>query len=187
MVVLRAKCVFIGDAGVGKTSIEQFFNSDGAHFPKTYGITTSVELNVKAVNIPDSEDVVELFLFDCPGNSTFNDLADEALAGATFVVIVYDVSKADSFEHCRAWCERMRAHAGPSVLGGVLIGNKLDLAQRREVTEEQVQQLASDYDLDTFECSAKAGRDVETPFHFMAGMLHAAYQEKVKSFQATAE
>lgn len=70
--VLRCKVVVVGDACCGKTALTQVFCSGGATYPKNYMMTVGAELSVRQVPIPDTSAVVELFLFDCAGQSVFN-------------------------------------------------------------------------------------------------------------------
>lgn len=70
--VLRCKVVLVGDACCGKTALTQVFCSGGATYPKNYLMTVGAELSVKQVPIPNTSTVVELFLFDCAGQSVFN-------------------------------------------------------------------------------------------------------------------
>lgn len=78
--VLREKVVVVGDASVGKTSLARMFNSGGQDFPKNYVMTSSVELCVKEVPIPDTNVFVDLFLYDMAGQSVFNQVSVEQSA-----------------------------------------------------------------------------------------------------------
>ena len=74
LVVLRCKLVIVGDATVGKTALSQVFHSGGPTFPKNYMMTVGAEFMSKQVPIPDTNAVVELYIFDCAGQSIFNQL-----------------------------------------------------------------------------------------------------------------
>ena len=74
LVVLRCKIVIVGDAGVGKTALTQVFHSGGPTFPKNYMMTVGAEFLSKQVPIPNTNAVVELYIFDCAGQSIFNQL-----------------------------------------------------------------------------------------------------------------
>ncbi|XP_015215066.2 intraflagellar transport protein 27 homolog isoform X3 [Lepisosteus oculatus] len=71
MVKLRAKCILVGDAAVGKSALSQMFRSDGSHFQKNYSMTAGVEVLTRTVHIPDTSDGVELFIFDSAGKEVF--------------------------------------------------------------------------------------------------------------------
>ncbi|XP_072862843.1 intraflagellar transport protein 27 homolog isoform X5 [Chlorocebus sabaeus] len=66
-----------GDPAVGKTALAQIFRSDGAHFQKSYTLTTGMDLVVKTVPVPDTGDSVELFIFDSAGKELFSEMLDK--------------------------------------------------------------------------------------------------------------
>ncbi|KAE8611666.1 hypothetical protein XENTR_v10012551 [Xenopus tropicalis] len=80
MVKLSAKCIVAGDTTVGKSTLVQLFRSDGSHFPKNYSMTTSMEVSVKNVQIPDTGDSVELFLCDSPGKAIFYEVTEKLVS-----------------------------------------------------------------------------------------------------------
>ena len=70
------KCALLGDAAVGKSAICKALTSDGAEFPKNYGMTTSVELSYKTLKIEHSDDEVCLILTDLAGEDVFETLIE---------------------------------------------------------------------------------------------------------------
>jgi transport family protein 27 len=154
--VLRAKCVVVGDAAVGKTALVQNFVSDGTKFPKNYSMTMGVDIQVKAVHIPDTQTTVELYIYDTAGKGVFADFVPEYWENPGLVMVAYDVSQGESFESCVKWLERVRAQkpAVETQLPGVLVACKCDLEARREVSEERGRELAASKDLVYFETSA---------------------------------
>ena len=87
----------VGESAVGKTSICHQLSSDGTDFPKNYLTTTLSDVLVKSIKIPDSNDLVELFLIDSSGNSIYHDLLKECWSQSNLIVAVYDVTKEESF------------------------------------------------------------------------------------------
>lgn len=106
---LRAKCVVVGDSTVGKSALCQAFHSDGSHFPKNYTMTTGVELLVKHVNIPDSKDSVELYMYDSAGKEIFAEHVQNFWEQPSVVMVVYDVTSETSFSSCAKWLERVKS------------------------------------------------------------------------------
>ncbi len=75
---LCGQVAVVGDPQVGKTSLcQQLSSSDGTNFPKNYLMTTCMEVHVRSVNIPDTNDAVELFLADCSGRDIYKDMLEE--------------------------------------------------------------------------------------------------------------
>ncbi|XP_041093765.1 intraflagellar transport protein 27 homolog isoform X1 [Polyodon spathula] len=109
MVKLRARCAVAGDASVGKSALTQLLRSDGTHFQKNYTMTAGVEIVVKTVNIPDSSDSVELYLFDSAGKEVFADVLEKQWGELSALCLVFDITSEPSFRSCAKWLERVRA------------------------------------------------------------------------------
>merc|ERR1719206_64389 len=60
-------------------------------------------MSVKNVNIPESPDVVEMFLYDSAGKEVFEDIVDHHSESAEMAMLVYDVSNIDSFKNIQKW------------------------------------------------------------------------------------
>lgn len=94
--VLQAKVAVVGDSSVGKTSVCHQISSDGTDFPKNYLMTTLCDVLVKSVKIPDTNDLVELYLMDSSGNEVYNETLKECWSQSNLIVAVFDVTKEDS-------------------------------------------------------------------------------------------
>ncbi|KAL4240469.1 Intraflagellar transport protein 27 [Mactra antiquata] len=110
--LLRAKCIVVGDSTCGKSSVCQVFHSDNSFFPKNYTMTTGVELLVKQVNIPDTKDSVELYLYDAAGKELFSDYVSKFFDHPSLIAVVYDCTSESSFSSCEKWIQRVR-HESP--------------------------------------------------------------------------
>jgi GTPase SAR1 family protein len=71
-------------------------------------MTQGVEYNIKEVKIPDSNTTVELHLLDIAGQSIFKDIALELLGQANMIMLVYDVTSAESFNSLKYWLDEIR-------------------------------------------------------------------------------
>ncbi|XP_054399347.1 intraflagellar transport protein 27 homolog isoform X1 [Pongo abelii] len=179
-------CAWPGDPAVGKTALAQIFRSDGAHFQKSYTLTTGMDLVVKTVPVPDTGDSVELFIFDSPGKELFSEMLDKLWESPNVLCLVYDVTNEQSFNNCSKWLEKARSQAPGISLPGVLVGNKTDLAGRRAVDSAEARAWALGQGLECFETSVKEMENFEAPFHCLAKQFHQLYQEKVEVFRALA-
>ncbi|XP_072862841.1 intraflagellar transport protein 27 homolog isoform X2 [Chlorocebus sabaeus] len=142
-----------GDPAVGKTALAQIFRSDGAHFQKSYTLTTGMDLVVKTVPVPDTGDSVELFIFDSAGKELFSEMLDKLWESPNVLCLVYDVTSEQSFNNCSKWLEKARAQAPGTSLPGVLVGNKTDLVGRRAVDSAEARAWALGQGLECFETS----------------------------------
>ncbi|CAG5126647.1 unnamed protein product [Candidula unifasciata] len=182
--VLRCKCVIVGDSAVGKSSIAQVFHSDGAHFPKNYTMTQGVEVLVKSVNIPETQDSVEIYIYDSAGKDIFSDLVKQFWDHPSVVMVVYDCTNEASLSNSLTWLEKVRALTPDIHIPGVLLANKTDLDKRRVVTPKVGRETAQSSKLEYFECSAKEMRNVDTPFFFLANEYYKLYQERIELFSS---
>ncbi len=71
--------------------------SDGTNFPKNYLLTHLMEIHVKSINIPDTNNIVELYLNDCSGKETYTELLGECWKDTALIVAMYDVCREDTF------------------------------------------------------------------------------------------
>ncbi|KAM6972165.1 intraflagellar transport protein 27 homolog [Aplochiton taeniatus] len=184
MVKLRARCLLVGDAAVGKSALSQMFRSDGAHFQKNYSMTAGVELVVKSVNVPQTSDSVELYIFDSAGRETFVEACEKLWGQPSVMCLVFDISNEQSFTSCGPWLERVHAHCQGLQVPGVLVGNKSDLSIRREVETSVAQEWARSQGLEYHETSAKEMENCEAPFLSLAQAFHALYQDRLETFHS---
>ncbi|XP_035384311.1 intraflagellar transport protein 27 homolog [Electrophorus electricus] len=184
MVKLRARCILVGAAAVGKSALSQMFRSDGAHFQKNYDMTAGVELLMKSVNIPGTSDTVELYIFDSAGRETFVEACKKMWGQPSLVCVVFDISSQASFSSCSHWLERVRAQANGLQLPGVIVGNKSDLSVRREVDSTEAEEWARSQGLEYHETSVKEMVNCDAPFLSLAQAFYTMYQDRRQLVQA---
>ena len=165
----------MGDPAVGKSALTQMFQSNGQRFPKAYNMTCGVDLNVKAVKIPESEEAVELHIFDTAGQDVFAEMMPDYWQDAKGVVLVYDVTRPHTLDACGVWYQRVLEATGnlDTPLPGVVVANKVDLRERLAVNRQQGQQMAGSLNMPYFEASALDGYEIDAPYVALAKALHA--------------
>ncbi|KAK7144106.1 hypothetical protein R3I94_010512 [Phoxinus phoxinus] len=184
MVKLRAKCVVVGDAAVGKSTLCQMFRSDGAVFQKNYTMNVGVELLEKSVSIPDTSDTVEFYIFDSAGREPFADACENMWKQPSVVCVVFDISSEVSFTSSGRWIDRLRSHCDGLHVPGVLVGNKSDLAVRREVDGAEARAWAQTHGLEYHETCAREIGQFEAPFLSLARAFHSLYQDQMQIVQS---
>ncbi|KAE8300527.1 Intraflagellar transport protein 27-like protein [Larimichthys crocea] len=183
MVKLRARCLLVGDAAVGKSALSHMFHSDGTLFQKNYSLTTGVELLMKCVNIPETNDSVELYIIDSAGKQTLVEACEKMWGELSLLFLVFDLTSEQSFANCSHWIERVHAHCHGLHLPGVLVGNKSDLSARREVQASVAQEWAQSQGLEYHETSAKERENCDAPLLSLARAFHSLYQERRETIQ----
>lgn len=113
---------------------------------------------------------VRLQLWDTAGQERFRSLIPSYIRDSSVAVVVYDISNAKSFQNTRKWIDDVRGERGNDVII-VLVGNKTDLNDKREVTTAQGEEEAKKNGLMFIETSAKVGHNVKQLFRRIAQAL----------------
>lgn len=113
---------------------------------------------------------VRLQLWDTAGQERFRSLIPSYIRDSSVAVVVYDISSLKSFQNTRKWVDDVRGERGNDVII-VLVGNKTDLGDRREVTQQMGEEEARRCGAIFVETSAKVGANVKTLFKRIAQAL----------------
>ncbi|CAO1623236.1 unnamed protein product [Jaminaea pallidilutea] len=162
----KFKLVFLGEQSVGKTSLITRFMYDT--FDSTYQATIGIDFLSKTMYLEDR--TVRLQLWDTAGQERFRSLIPSYIRDSSVAVVVYDITNRASFQNTSKWVDDVRAERGSDVII-VLVGNKTDLGDKRQVTTEEAEAKASELNLMFIETSAKAGHNVKTLFKKIAQAL----------------
>ena len=101
--------------------------------------------------------------WDTAGQERFRTITTSYYKGAQGIVIVYDISDINSFEHVKSWMNDIDKFAKEGVFK-ILVGNKSDLIEQRQVSKERGKQLADSYGIPFIETSAKNNENIEKLF-----------------------
>ncbi|CAF1146325.1 unnamed protein product [Rotaria sordida] len=162
----KFKLVFLGEQSVGKTSLITRFMYDS--FDNTYQATIGIDFLSKTMYLEDR--TVRLQLWDTAGQERFRSLIPSYIRDSTVAVVVYDITNLNSFQQTARWIEEVRSERGNDVII-MLVGNKTDLADRRQVSTAEGEEKAKDLDVMFIETSAKAGYNVKQLFRRVASAL----------------
>lgn len=155
--------MFLGEQSVGKTSLLSRFMYDA--FDAQYKATIGIDFMSKTMYLPDR--TVRLQLWDTAGQERFRTLIPSYIRDSNVAVVVYDITNHQSFQDASKWIDDVRAERGNMVVI-VLVGNKTDLNDKREVSVEEGEQMAKDMGIIFIETSAKAGYNVKNLFKKVA-------------------
>ncbi|KAL8218320.1 hypothetical protein R6Q57_021693 [Mikania cordata] len=177
------KTVLIGDSAVGKSNLLSRFAKDEFYFDSKP--TIGVEFAYRNVKIGDK--MVKAQIWDTAGQERFRAITSSYYRGALGAMLVYDITRMGTFENLRKWLHELREH-GDRDMVIVLVGNKSDLVDSREVDIEDGQSLAQLEDLCFMETSAKENLNVEDAFLQMITKIFEIASQKsleAKEHEAT--
>ena len=115
---------------------------------------------VSKINIKIIKTIFILIQWDTAGQERFRTITTSYYKGAQGIVIVYDITDMTSFEHVKAWMNDIDKFAKEGVFK-ILVGNKCDLIDKRQVPKERGKQLADSYGIPFIETSAKSNENIE--------------------------
>ena len=161
------KYIIIGDTGVGKSCLLLQFTDK--RFQPVHDLTIGVEFGARMINIDSRQ--IKLQIWDTAGQESFRSITRSYYRGAAGALLVYDITRRETFNHLTRWLEEARANASSNMVI-MLIGNKLDLEHRRAVSFEEGRRFAEENDLIFLECSAKTAKNVEEAFCSTAGQIY---------------
>ncbi|CDH58022.1 ras-related protein rab-6a [Lichtheimia corymbifera JMRC:FSU:9682] len=165
----KYKLVFLGEQSVGKTSLITRFMYDT--FDNTYQATIGIDFLSKTMYLDDR--TIRLQLWDTAGQERFRSLIPSYIRDSSATVIVYDITNRNSFMNTTKWIDDVRAERGKDVII-ILVGNKTDIGEKRQVSVEDGEKKAKEYNVMFIETSAKAGYNVKALFrkigHALPGM-----------------
>ncbi|MHA1379857.1 MAG: Rab family GTPase [Candidatus Helarchaeota archaeon] len=158
---LFLKAVIIGDGGVGKTSL--IIRHVDKKFEKEYKPTLGFDISLKTVSLDEENASAELLIWDIGGQAIFKEIRESYLEGSHCCFLVFDLTRKETFNNIKNWTVELTRYAGD--IPRILIGNKKDLENERQVSKENIEEKARAIGaLDYFETSAKTGEGVDEAF-----------------------
>ncbi|KAM5166605.1 ras-related protein Rab-44 [Callospermophilus lateralis] len=158
--------IFLGDSNVGKTSFLHLLHQNA--FATGLAATVGVDFRIKTLMVDNK--CFALQLWDTAGQERYHSLTRQLLRKADGVVLMYDVTSQESFAHVRYWMDCLQDEgSGQAVV--LLLGNKMDCEEERQVPTEAGRQLAQDLGVSFGECSAALGHNILEPMMNLARSL----------------
>jgi len=164
------KYILVGPVAVGKSAL--LFQFTEKCFTETHDITIGVEFGTYLTNIDGQP--IKLQVWDTCGQESFRSITRSYYRGAQGVLLVYDVTRRESFEYLSSWLEECQEN-GDRNITIVLVGNKCDLTEERVISYEEGKKFADDHGILFLEASAKTAANVEEAFVRTSRLIYDKY------------
>ena len=151
IISLRQKIIFVGDSGVGKTTLINRINNE--EFKDLN--ESSVGIDYYSKNIKFRGEELTLQIWDTAGQEKYRGLIPTYARNAVLAFIIYDISSKKSFENLTEWINYLNSIEKMPM---IICGNKIDLV--RQVTKEEGEKFAKKNNLVFFEVSAKTNENM---------------------------
>lgn len=168
------KYIIIGDTGVGKSCLLLQFTDK--RFQPVHDLTIGVEFGARMITIENKP--IKLQIWDTAGQESFRSITRSYYRGAAGALLVYDITRRETFSHLTRWLEEARQNSHQAMVV-MLIGNKSDLEHRRQVSKEEGENFAKEHNLVFLETSAKTAANVEAAFVKTAEQIYGNIQSGV--------
>merc|ERR1712139_617219 len=157
------KLVLIGDSGVGKSCLLLRFADDT--YTESHISTIGVDFKIRTIQLDGK--TIKLQIWDTAGQERFRTITSSYYRGAHGIIVVYDTTDHETFEHVKTWLHEIDRYASENV-NKLLVGNKSDLTSKRKVETESAKEFADSVSIPFVETSAKNSTNVEKAFMMMA-------------------
>ena len=160
------KVLLLGNSDVGKSSI--LLRYVDSVWNETFVPTIGVDFKVKTVEIGDKK--VKMQIWDTAGQERFRNVISTYFRGGNGLLLIYDITNKDSFKNLESWLIEIEKNASENILK-ILIGNKSDLEEDREISKEEAQAFANRNGMQFMETSAKMNTNVDEAFQALGKLM----------------
>lgn len=152
---ISVRVLLIGDSNVGKSSILLRYSED--KFCSSYVPTIGIDFRSKYPKINDKS--VRIQMWDTAGQERFKGIMPAYYRNIQAAVLVYDVTNRSSYENIKNWMMEIEKNCSKAPIISLLLANKIDLEENRQVGTQEGVDLANAYGLHFFEVSASNDDD----------------------------
>nr|XP_047937252.1 ras-related protein Rab-8B [Anser cygnoides] len=124
-----------------------------------------IDFKIRTIELDGKK--IKLQIWDTAGQERFRTITTAYYRGAMGIMLVYDITNEKSFDNIKNWIRNIEEHASSDV-ERMILGNKCDMNEKRQVSKEKGEKLAIDYGIKFLETSAKSSINVEEAFFTLA-------------------
>ncbi|KAJ8399072.1 hypothetical protein AAFF_G00414510 [Aldrovandia affinis] len=174
------RLLLLGDSGVGKTCLLCRFTDNEFH--SSHISTIGVDFKMKTLEIDGIK--VRIQIWDTAGQERYQTITKQYYRRAQGIFLVYDISSERSFQHIMKWASDVDEYA-PDKVQKILIGNKSDEEQKRQVPKMEGDKLAKTYGMDFFETSACTNYNIKESFTRLTELVLQANRKELDGLRVS--
>ena len=156
----KYKILILGDSKVGKSCFLTRYADKT--YQEDYLSTIGMDYKIKNYEL-ENGDIIKLYIWDTAGQDRFRSITSNYYKGADGIILIYDITKQETFNNVRNWITSIKEEA-PAKVVLILVGNKVDDEKNRTVPQSEGEKIADEYNLPFLECSAKSDINVTETF-----------------------
>ena len=175
--MFEASLITLGDGQVGKTSLIYRYIDDTFTFD--YLSTIGIDSKKKIIKLKNNEQI-KVKIFDTAGQERFRSITSNYIKKANGILLIYSVDNPKSFENIETWYQSIYEDDNKNKLPVVLIGNKSDLEEKRQISKETGIDLAEKFGFENhfYETSCKTGENVEKAINDLVNQIYEKFGSK---------
>ena len=152
---LKLRIFTLGEAAVGKTCYILRFTDDT--FQEEHLMTAGIDLKSKIIQLDNK--IYNISLYDTAGQERYRSICYNTIKSADGIILMFDLTKQKTYDEITNWMSNIKDIKGEE-FPMILIGNKCDLDEKREISNEEGNELAKKYNIKYFETSNKTGENI---------------------------
>ncbi len=165
------KLLILGDWSVGKSCFLKRFTDNT--FTDIHLSTIGIEFQIKRLTLNNGK-TLKLQIWDTAGQERYHSITRNCLKGTKGIILIYDITRKKSFEGIQDWVKDIRSQISSRTCVA-LVGNKVDLEDKRQIQKEEGENLAKELGFTFYESSAKDGTNIKECFYDLATQLDENY------------
>ena len=168
--------MLLGDGQVGKTSLS--LNLTKNTFDDSLLTTVGKESYIYQANLHGHN--VKMKIWDTAGQERFKSMSVGVIKMVDGLILVYSIANKETFKNLDTWMNSVKNIADLSSKPVIILGNKCDLNENRQVTYEEGENYAKNLGYHFYETSAKTGENVKEAFDDIFEQLYKIYEEEIE-------
>ena len=177
---LQFKILLLGESSVGKTCfLLRYCDADFQESISTQGIDSRIK------DLKRNGQKIKLSIYDTAGQERFRSLVQNLYKAADGILLIYDVSKVESFNLINKWINGIKENVDIEKIGFIVVGNKIDLPEsKKEVNEKMEKDLEKQLGYKIIEASAKEDINVTESFELLVDKMIKLKEEKIDKIKS---